>query len=416
MPTSRDTPNDVLVVGAGFAGLAAALLVHDAGLRVCVLEARERVGGRVWSSELDNGAVIELGAEWIFPGFEVLRELAARFDLPLVDTGVDYALREGVGPNGASVEAQQALLGAARARLAQVEPAALAAGTVGPFLDGLGAAPDALATTRARFEGTCALDLDRVSLAMAAEEDLFATGPAGPCARIAGGNQTLAFAMADALPDVRLGRVVDGIEASATGVTVRLGSARLDAAVLVLAVPAPIAARMPVTPAFPPALAETLRELPMGVAAKLAVATRRRPSARARQSAEVATWSWAADGEDGTPRACVTAFAGGHRAIAALGLDRGLVAPWFDLVRAMHPDLRLRGRPVVYVWGDDPFALGSYAAWDPASHPRAGRLREPVGRVVLAGEHTAAEGFHGTMEGALRSGRRAAAQALAALG
>jgi len=184
---------------------------------------------------------------------------------------------------------------------------------------------------------------------------------------------------------------------------------------LVLAVPAPIAARIPIEPGLPPAPAEALRELPMGQAAKLAVATRTvRPSPRARQSAEVATWSWAAHGADGSARSCVTAFAGGEHAIEALGLDRGHVGPWLDLVRAMHPDLTLAGEPVVYVWGDDPFTLGAYVAWDRRSYERAAVLREPVGRLVLAGEHTATDGFHGTMEGALRSGRRAAAQALAA--
>jgi monoamine oxidase len=58
---------DVVVVGAGFAGLAAALDLHDHGLSVVVLEARDRVGGRVLSVELENGEVAELGAEWIMP-------------------------------------------------------------------------------------------------------------------------------------------------------------------------------------------------------------------------------------------------------------------------------------------------------------------------------------------------------------
>ena len=55
----------VVVVGAGFAGLSAALVLREAGLEVTVLEARERVGGRVWSATITNGAVVELGAEWI---------------------------------------------------------------------------------------------------------------------------------------------------------------------------------------------------------------------------------------------------------------------------------------------------------------------------------------------------------------
>lgn len=276
-----------------------------------------------------------------FPSFTILRELAERFDLALADTGVDYAFREGVGregvgPRGASVEAQQRFLAEARAALVALGEDERRTGTVGGFLDRLPADDAACATLCARYEGTCAFDLDRVSLAMAAEEDLLAVGASGPCARLAGGNQGLAFAMAGALPDVRLGQMVDGIEVSATRAY-------------------------------------------------------------------------------GRARSCVTAFAGGEHAIQALGLDRGHVGPWLDLVRAMHPDLTLAGEPVVYVWGDDPFTLGAYVAWDRRSYERAAVLREPVGRLLLAGEHTATDGFRGTMEGALRSGRRAAAQALAAL-
>ena len=57
---------DVIIIGAGVAGLAAAERMGKAGLRVCVLEARARVGGRVWS--LPGGApeaAIELGAEFV---------------------------------------------------------------------------------------------------------------------------------------------------------------------------------------------------------------------------------------------------------------------------------------------------------------------------------------------------------------
>ena len=61
----RHTSRTVLVVGAGFAGLSAATELHDLGFDVRVLEARERVGGRVWSTTLTNGAIVELGAEWI---------------------------------------------------------------------------------------------------------------------------------------------------------------------------------------------------------------------------------------------------------------------------------------------------------------------------------------------------------------
>ena len=56
------------MVGAGLAGLAAARTLTDHGCDVTVLEARQRLGGRVWSVALENGEIAELGAEWIMPG------------------------------------------------------------------------------------------------------------------------------------------------------------------------------------------------------------------------------------------------------------------------------------------------------------------------------------------------------------
>jgi len=61
---TNGTTFDVLVLGAGFAGITAARGVKNAGLSVAVLEARDRIGGRVWTSELD-GTKIEYGASWI---------------------------------------------------------------------------------------------------------------------------------------------------------------------------------------------------------------------------------------------------------------------------------------------------------------------------------------------------------------
>ncbi len=55
----------VVVVGGGLAGLAAADELRRGGAEVVLLEARDRVGGRVWSRELDDGSIVEMGAEFI---------------------------------------------------------------------------------------------------------------------------------------------------------------------------------------------------------------------------------------------------------------------------------------------------------------------------------------------------------------
>lgn len=56
---------DVIVIGSGMSGLAAAHTLHEAELKVLVLEARDRTGGRIWSKKLSNGQVVDLGASWI---------------------------------------------------------------------------------------------------------------------------------------------------------------------------------------------------------------------------------------------------------------------------------------------------------------------------------------------------------------
>ncbi len=56
---------DVLVIGAGASGLAAARVLADAGRRVIVLEARERIGGRVWTDRAFAAIPVERGAEFI---------------------------------------------------------------------------------------------------------------------------------------------------------------------------------------------------------------------------------------------------------------------------------------------------------------------------------------------------------------
>ena len=65
-----------------------------------MLEARDRVGGRVWSRRLDNGAVVEMGAEFILPGNTAVRGLAERLGLGLWDKGMRYGQREPRGGIG----------------------------------------------------------------------------------------------------------------------------------------------------------------------------------------------------------------------------------------------------------------------------------------------------------------------------
>ena len=83
----------VVVIGAGFAGLAAADALAGAGIETVVLEARDRVGGRVWSVPF-AGATAERGAEFILPHDRELIATVQRLGLTLVRKGTLYGNRE----------------------------------------------------------------------------------------------------------------------------------------------------------------------------------------------------------------------------------------------------------------------------------------------------------------------------------
>ena len=89
---------DVVIIGAGAAGLTAANRLRTAGLSVAVLEARDRVGGRLWTDVID-GAMLELGGQWVSPDQDALKETIAELGLETFDR-----YREGdsvyVGPDG----------------------------------------------------------------------------------------------------------------------------------------------------------------------------------------------------------------------------------------------------------------------------------------------------------------------------
>lgn len=402
------------MVGAGLAGLAAALELRDRGVDVTVLEGRDRVGGRVWSTTLTNGAVVELGAEWIMESDDEVLGAADRFGLAVAETGADYHRREAWGPDAASFQEQDDFLTAANHACAGLGDAEAGNMSLGAFLDSIPGDADARHVVKTRLAGTCAQDLTQVTLRITEGERAFNLG-GGRYFRLGAGNQRLPEAMAEEVGDVRLGQVVDAVSHDAEGVTVHLGERQERAEVLVLAVPAPIAARLRVAPALPEDLATALRELPMGVAAKFAVATKGRPTSRSRQSTERSMWCWVANDQDGRARRCVASFAGSPAAQEELGITRGRVTPWLEALEAMNPDLEFLGEPVLYAWGDDPFTLGAYSAWDAVSWERAEVFSRQVGRIVFAGEHTGGRADYATMNAAIRSGRRAAGQVVSTL-
>jgi monoamine oxidase len=81
-----DNTYDVIIVGAGYSGLSAARLLKSSGKKVLVLEARDRVGGRVHTRHFDDGQYIDLGAQWIGPTQSRMFDLLKEFNIPAFKT------------------------------------------------------------------------------------------------------------------------------------------------------------------------------------------------------------------------------------------------------------------------------------------------------------------------------------------
>ena len=99
-----------------------------------MLEARDRVGGRTHSRELPNGAVVEMGAEFILPGNTVVEETAARLGLGLWEKGMAYGRRE---PRGGGAVTQDDLRAAAAAIAQALQDPEAERGSAAALLDGL---------------------------------------------------------------------------------------------------------------------------------------------------------------------------------------------------------------------------------------------------------------------------------------
>ena len=185
-----------------------------------MLEARERVGGRVWSRTLANGAVVEMGAEYILPGNSAIRELVERHGLGLWDKGMRYGNREPRGGLGTDA-------GALARRDGQVEralPSAPAGQSARAFLDGLEIDPGAREALIARTEISSANSADVVGardlagLAHVDDEPAQAS-PAATAGCPRRSRPTSA-------PRVRLGSPVERVAWTDAGVRLRAGGRR----------------------------------------------------------------------------------------------------------------------------------------------------------------------------------------------
>lgn len=450
--------SDVIVVGAGLAGLAAARAIAASNRTVTVLEARSRVGGRTENATFSDGQWIEVGGQWIGPTQDRMYELVEELGLgtfPLFNEG--KLLLQLLGKRGtmgsqkgaipklgpfALVDLAQGL--AKFNRLAASVPLERPWETPNAaFLDGQ--------TFRTWIDRTLKTQAGRAYFQIFCEavfsadpadtsllhtlfysksgtdmETLMAVDGGAQQDRIEGGSVQVSERMAQQLgAAVHLGSPVRTIRQDADGVTVitRDGTEHRAAQVIVT-LPPTLAGRLEYDPPLPSWRDQLTQRLPAGSVMKLYLVYE--------------TPFWRAEGLNGQ----VGSDEGPVKVTfdnTPPGYDRGVMMGFMEgndgrewarrtpeerkeafvacLVRYFGEQAR---HPVEYLerdWMAEEFSRGCYGAhFTPGVWTAYGpALREPVGRIHWAGAECSPI-WNGYMEGAVRSGEATAAEVLAALG
>ena len=435
----------VLVAGAGLAGLSAAHDLAALGADVTVVEARDRVGGRVWT--IRDGFVqrqhAEAGGDMIDDEHLELRTLVDELGLKLVRilaNGFGYVRSD--GPGRPHIVVRNASRGWARLarelrevvhtyRLAEQRwespiAARLARQSVASWLDHV-KADEELRATATGMRGFFLADPDELSLIALADQ--FAPADAttqGRMYRIEGGNDRLATTLASRLGDrLHLGTDVVAVthRGKAVQVSVKNGRAlsQISCDYAVLALPASLVRRIPITPAMPAQQHDAMSRLKYGKATRTLLQFSKRfwrAPGRPRAFGSPLPFGavWEGNEEQRGAAGILALLAGGSASDATQTLvakhgPRTLVES-LDWMGSANAELTA-SRQVV--WEQDPYARGGYAYFDPSFDPALRSwLARPLGRLFFAGEHTSVR-WQGYMNGAVESGRRAAAEIAASV-
>lgn len=443
---------DVVVVGAGLAGLTATRELKDAGWTVRLLEARDRVGGRLKGYPLGNGAAVDLGGEYYGDKSTAIAETARSVGVEgfrTYDQGRRITYLNGkryeytglfpwrMGP-ATLTDFGQAVL--------KIERLARTVPPESPWLAKNAEKLDSQ-TFYSWIRRNVATSAARAFLTMATEA-AYCASPADLSLlhvlyyanasggfrylmeisggiqkyRFAGGAHSIPVKLAERLPDeLRVGAPVRTIEQRSDSVVVSGPGFAVRGRYVVVAVPMTLAGRISYEPALPGYRDQLTQRMPAGAAMKC-LAIYDEPFWRAEGLSGQVTSS---DGpfrvafdtspQDGSP-GVLSAFVTGSaaRRMTRLSRPERRAAVLEGLVKGLGPRA---GKPVEFVeqnWLDEEFTRGCYHGFAPPGvyTVYGPALRAPIGRIHWAGTET---GVHqmGSMGGAVDSGRRVARELLA---
>ena len=444
---------DVVVVGAGLAGLSAARALAVGGRDVAVLEARDRVGGRTLNEPIGDDKVVELGAQWVGPTQDHVVGLIEELGLETFPT---YGKGENLFERGDAVRryrgtipklspvalAETSVVLARLNRLARTVPrdapwqASRAADwdtqTFETWLRRNVRTATARDLMRVAIEGVWAAEPRDVSMlhvlfyiaSAGSLELLLDTEGGAQQDRVVGGTQLISMRMAEELGDaVALESPVRSIAYDADGVAVRSDGATVRARRAIVAIPPTLAGRIAYEPAMPAVRDGLCQRMAQGSVVKCMAIydtpfwRERGLSGQLTSTRGPVSVGFDNSPPDGSP-GVLLAFLEGRAAREGAALDDRArrEAVLVSLARAFGPEAR---RPRDYVdkaWPNDPWARGCYGGFMPPGgwldHGPA--LRAPIGPIHWAGAETATV-WNGYMDGAVSSGRRAAREVMDAL-
>jgi monoamine oxidase len=426
--------HDAIVIGAGVAGLTAARLLSREGMRVVVLEARDRVGGRVWTDRR-GGRATDLGASWIHgTTASPVAAAAEAFGMRMREFTVG-----GYQPDGRPI----AYYGPDGKRLSDV--------AAGRFVDDIHTAdallPDVIAASDANASYSdvtesvlASLGWDEARAERVREyfrhrsEEQYGVASEGLAAHgldddMIEGDEVVFPEGYDRLPehlaaglDIRLGHVVSHVRWGPSGVVVTGGGSEMSGRSGILTVPVGVlrSADLVIEPALPEPVAGALGRLEMNAFEKVFLRFRTRfwdegVYVVRQQGPDAAWWhSWYdLTSLDGTPT--LLTFAAGPAAVATRGWEKSRIAESVLLqLRRLYGD-RVEEPIEVQTtdWQGDRFARGSYAYMTVGSTTTDhDDLATPVGGVLhVAGEATWTDD-PATVTAAMASGHRAAVNVL----
>lgn len=401
---------DVIVIGAGAAGIGAGRELARRNASFCILEARDRVGGRSWTSSLGTPYTFDLGCEWLHSADRnVLAALAPKLGVALDKATPPWRRRH--RQRGFGDAEQDAFARESDAFFERLEAAAETARRTGQdrpaadFIDPAGRWTGFLDAISTYYNGA---PLERVSVL-----DFDAYIDTEVNWRAEGGYGALIATAAAGAP-IRLGCPVTRIDTRGRTIAVESAGGTLTADAVIVTLSSNLVASGAI--AFSPALDDhraAAAGLPLGIANKVYLALDEpdafEPGSRligAPDRRDTGTYTLRGDGKP-----VVEGYFGGDY---ARHLESGGPAAFFDAARreisdALGHDISAKLHPIAATaWASDPYALGSYSHALPGRGAARAKLAEPVdGRLFFAGEATSPH-FFSTAHGAFEEGTRAA--------